>query len=75
MFPINYFSINFLIQFQAENRQREACAETQAEVTMLRKQIKDLNLKVSDVEALNKTIKEKDVSSLILIITYTLTLW
>ena len=50
--------------FQAENRQREAVTEAQAEVAMLRKQIKDLNLKVSEVDGLNKRIKEKEVKKL-----------
>jgi hypothetical protein len=51
-----------LDHLQAENRQREVNAETQAEVVMLRKQIKDLNLKVADVDTLNKRIKEKEVT-------------
>jgi hypothetical protein len=29
---------------------------------MLRKQVKDLNLKVSEVDSLNKKIKDKEVS-------------
>ena len=53
-----------LVLFQAENRQREAVTEAQAEVAMLRKQIKDLNLKVSEVDSLTKRIKEKEVKKL-----------
>jgi hypothetical protein len=58
----HYFCVaTYILSFQAEKRQRDASEETQGEVTMFRKQIKDLNLKISEVDTVTRKLKEKEV--------------